>query len=280
MRQIGFISAMVLFSACSSASDDDKRILAEVGTDALTYGEVKTAIPYAVWQADSSNATNEYVKQWTMSRLLATEAERLGLHELSDVAERIRIHRDDVLIETLRDRALNSLTDEIRVTESEIEAYFETHKDQFTLRERHVRLRMLSAMSLDLATAARAELDNAGDWNQIVDRYAADKDASLASSETLRSLTSIDEVMPEFLMDISTISPRSISRIRQVGGQFVFIQLLETYPPGSVPDISWAKDRILDWLTIEKRRLALLSFEQNLLLKAQAEGTVRNPSSP
>ena len=125
MRQIGFISAMVLLSACSSASDDDERSLAEVETDALTYGEVKTAIPYAVWQADSSNATNEYVKQWTMSRLLATEAERLGLHELSDVAERIRIHRDDVLIETLRDRALNSLTDEIRVTESEIEAYFE-----------------------------------------------------------------------------------------------------------------------------------------------------------
>lgn len=280
MRKIFFILAMVLFSACSSSSDDDKRILAEVGSDALTYGEVKTAIPYAIWQADSSNATNEYVKQWTISRLLATEAERLGLHELSDVAERIRIHRDDVLIETLRDRALNSLTGEIRVTESEIEAYFQTHKDQFTLRERHVRLRVLSAISLDMATAARAELGGGGDWNQIVDRYAVDKDAALASSETLRSVSSFIEVMPEFLVAISIMSPQAISLIRPVDGQFVFIQLLESYPTGSVPDISWVKDRILEWLTIEKRRLALLSFEQNLLLKAQAEGTVRNPSSP
>lgn len=270
----------MLLSACSATTDADRRIMAEVGNDALTYTQVRDAIPYAIWQSDSVNATNEYVKQWTLTRLLATEAERLGLHELDEVAERIRIHRDDVLIETLRDRALLSMTDEIRVSEAEIDAYFEEHKNQFTLKERHVRIRHLSTVSLDLAVAAKADLERGGDWERIVDQYAADKAMALASSESLRPLSSLVTVTPLLQTAIATMSPNAISAIRGQDGRFHFVQLLETYPPGSVPDISWVKDRILEWLTIEKRRIALLSFEQQLLLQAQADGIVRNPSSP
>lgn len=280
MNHSGFLFALMLISSCSSSSDGENRILAEVGTDALTYQEVRDAIPYAIWQSDSVNAANDYVKQWTMTRLLATEAERLGLHELDEVAERIRIHRDDVLIETLRDRALNSLTDEIRVSEDEIEAYFEKHKEQFALKERHVRIRHMSTVSLDLAVAAKAGLERGGEWDQLVERYAADKPAALASAETLRPISSLVNLTPVLQGSIPSMALQSISSIRGQDGRFHFVQLLESYPAGSVPDISWAKGRILEWLTIEKRRIALLSFEQNLLLQAQADGTVRNPSSP
>lgn len=272
--------SMVLLSACSSATQGDRRIMAEVGDDALTYSQVREAIPYAIWQSDSLNATSEFVRQWTMTRLLAKEAERLGLHELDDVASRIRTHRDDVLIETLRDRALNSLTDEIRVSEAEIDAYFDQHKEQFVLVERHVRLRHLSTVSLDLAVAAKSELERGGDWDQIVERYAADKASALASPEVLRPISALVTITPLLQASIATMAPNTISSIRGQEGRFHFVQVLETYPPGSVPDISWVKGRILEWLTIEKRRLALLSFEQQLLLQAQADGIVRNPSSP
>jgi len=276
----GFFITLMLVSACSATTEGDRRIMAEVGDDVLTYSQVRDAIPYAIWQSDSLNATNEYVKQWTLTRLLATEAERLGLHELDEVADRIRTHRDDVLIETLRDRALNSLTDEIRVSEAEIDAYFEQHKEQFVLSERHVRIRHMSTVSLDLAVAAKSELERGGDWAQIVERYAADKASALASPETLHPITSLVAVTPLLQASIATMAPNTISSIRGQEGRFHFVQLLETYPPGSVPDISWVKDRILEWLTIEKRRIALLSFEQQLLLQAQADGIVRNPSSP
>ncbi|MEN9839352.1 MAG: hypothetical protein RL177_831 [Bacteroidota bacterium] len=280
MNRLGFIVSLMLVSACSATTEDDRRVMAEVGDDVLTYSQVRDAIPYAIWQSDSLNATNEYIKQWTLTRLLASEAERLGLHELDEVAERIRTHRDDVLIETLRDRALNSLTDEIHVSESEIEAYFEENKPQFVLSERHVRIRHISTVSLDLAVAAKAELSRGGDWAQIVERYASDKAMALASPETLLPMSALATDAPWLQASMASLSPNTISSIREDEGRFHFVQLLETYPPGSVPDISWVKDRILEWLTIEKRRIALLSFEQQLLLQAQADGIVRNPTSP
>jgi hypothetical protein len=215
-----------------------------------------------------------------MTRLLAMEAEKLGLHELDEVAERIRVHRDDVLIETLRDRALTSMGDEIHVSDAEIDAYFQEHKAQFAFTERHVRIRHLSATSLDFALAAKAELAQGMEWDGIVERYAADKPSALASPDVLRPISSLLSLTPTLQASMGTMRVNQISSIREYEGRFHFAQLLESYPPGSIPDISWVKDRILEWLTIEKRRLALLSFEQNLLLQAQADGTVRNPDSP
>lgn len=281
MRYPWIILAVIGLSSCASAPDESsKRILAEVGNDVLTVQDVRDAIPYVVWQADSVNATAEYVKRWTMTRLLTLEAEKLGLHELEDVARRIRSHRDDVLIETLRDRALTSMDDEIRVSDAEIEAYFEEHKAQFAFTERHVRIRHLSANTLDFALAAKAELDRGLAWEDIVERYAADKPSALASPDVLRPVSSLLSLTPTLQASMADMRVNQISSIREYEGRFHFAQLLESYPAGSIPDISWVKDRILEWLTIEKRRLALLSFEQNLLLQAQADGTVRNPDSP
>lgn len=281
MNRIHLLLPLIVFSSCASSSDPEAaRVLAEVGDAVLTVQDVRDAIPYVVWQADSVNATSEYVKRWTMTRLLALEAEKLGLHELQDVARRIRTHRDDVLIETLRDRALNSMQDEIRVSEAEIEAYFEEHKSQFAFTERHVRIRHLSANTLDFALAAKAELERGADWEGIVERYAADKPSASASPEVLRPVSTLLSLSPALQAAVASMRENQISSIREYEGRYHFAQLIESYPPGSIPDISWVKDRILEWLTIEKRRLALLSFEQNLLLQAQADGTVRNPDSP
>lgn len=281
MNRVHICLMVLVLSSCSSPSDKEAaRVLAEVGDAVLTVQDVRDAIPYVVWQADSVNAMSDYVKRWTMTRLMALEAEKLGLHELDDVARRIRTHRDDVLIETLRDRALNSMKDEIRVSDSEIDAYFSEHKAQFAFKERHVRIRHLSANSLDFALAAKSELDRGADWEDIVERYAADKPTALTSPDVLRPVSSLLALSPALQASMSTMRENQISDIREFEGRYHIAQLIESYPAGSIPDISWVKDRILEWLTIEKRRLALLSFEQNLLLQAQADGTVRNPDSP
>lgn len=275
------ITMCVILVACSTAEKNiPSTILAEVGTDVLTHRDVKAAIPYAVWQSDSLNATSEYVRQWTMTRVLAMQAEKLGLHELREVADRIRTHRDDVLIETLRDRAIQSMSDEIHVSDADVEAYYQEHSEQFALKERHVRIRHLTTVSQDMAIAAKSELQRGGDWIDIVNRYAADKPSALASSDVLRPVSSLVALSPFLQSTISSLKPEAISSIREFEGRFQFVQLLETHAPGTIPDVSWVKDRILEWLTIEKRRVALLSFEQSLLLQAQADGTVRNPTLP
>ena len=279
-RILILLTAGVLCSCVSASDQGAARVLAEVEDAVLTMQDVRDAIPYVVWQADSVNAASDYVKRWTMTRLMAMEAEKLGLHELDDVARRIRTHRDDVLIETLRDRVLNSMQDEIRVSDAEIAAYFEEHKAQFTFKERHVRIRHLSANSMDFAMAAKSELERGVDWEGIVERYAADKSAAMASPDVLRPVSSLMTLAPTLQAAMSTMREKQISAIREQDDRYHFAQLIESYPAGSIPDISWVKDRILEWLTIEKRRLALLSFEQTILLQAQADGTVRNTDFP
>ncbi len=281
MRQLIPIIIVSVMSGCGSVEDSlSSRILAEVGTSKLTYGEVRAAIPYAVWESDSLNATNDYVSRWALSKLLSKEAEKLGLHELKDVENRIRTQREDVLIETLRDRALQTLNDEITVSEAEVEAYFESNSNQFKLSERHVRIRHLSAQSLDFAVAAKRELQDGAPWTEVVQRYAFSKSEANASELTLRPLSTALSAVPVIQASLGSLPQGTISSIRESDGFFHFVQILESYPAGSIPDISWVKGRIFEWLTIEKRRKALLAFELNLMLKAQADGNVRIQTLP
>lgn len=250
-------------------------IIAQVGPHLLTHQQAIDAIPYAIWESDSVKALSDYATSWTIHKLMVKEATRLGLDRLDDVSRQIELNRDGILVETLRDRALNTLNDEMTVTEAEIQDYYDTYANQFRLTERHVRVRHITTARLDQAIAAKRDLQDGMKWEQVVAQYSNDAEFSLQSSNQIRPASSAVSAIPVMQSYIPLMSVGSISAVREFNGDYHFIQLVESYAPGSVPEITWLKERIFEWLIIEKRRRALLSYEQNLFLQAQSAGTVR-----
>jgi hypothetical protein len=271
---------MVLTGCFGERPVSPGQIIAQVGPDVLTHQEAVDAIPYAVWESDSVKALSDFANSWTIHKLMVKEATRLGLDRLDEVSRQIELNRDGILVETLRDRALNTLDDEMTVTEAEIQEYYDKYSNQFRLNERHVRVRHITTARLEQAIAAKRDLQDGMSWENVVAQYSNDTEFALQSSNQIRPVSSAISSTPVMQAYLSSLGVGAISAVREFNGDYHFIQLVESYAPGSVPEISWLKERIFEWLIIEKRRRALLAYEQNLLLQAQSAGTVRIQLNP
>jgi len=280
MMRLGLILCVVLTGCFGDRTMSPGRVIAQVGSDVLTHQQALDAIPYVVWESDSVKALSDYTTSWTIQKLMVKEATRLGLDRLENVSRQIELNRDGILVETLRDRALNTLVNEMTVTEAEIQDYYDTHANQFRLTERHLRVRHITTARLEQAIAAKRDLQDGMSWENVVAQYSNDSEFALQSSNQIRPASSAISSIPVMQAYLSSMSVGSISAVREFNGDYHFIQLVESYAPGSVPEISWLKERIFEWLIIEKRRRALLAYEQNLLLQAQSAGTVRIQLNP
>ncbi len=279
--RIGLILCLIVLAGCfGDRPMAPGRVIAQVGPDVLTHQEAVDAIPYAVWESDSVKALSDYANSWSIHKLMVKEATRLGLDRLVDVSRQIELTRDGILVETLRDRALNTLNNEMNVTEAEIQDYYDTYSNQFRLNERHVRVRHFTTAQLEQAIAAKRDLQDGMSWENVVAQYSNDTEFALQSSNQIRPVSSAITSTPVMQAYLSSLGVGAISAVREFNGDYHFIQLVESYAPGSVPEISWLKERIFEWLIIEKRRRALLAYEQNLLLQAQSAGTVRIQLNP
>lgn len=276
LRFAGILLLGVMAAACQrSTPDGGGRVLAEVGSTRLTLEMAREAIPYAVWESDSTMAIQRYVDSWVSRTLMSREADRLGLWQLEDVDRRLKRMRDDLLIEVLRERALNELSTEIEVTEDEIEAYYLQNQSQFELSERHVRVRHLMTETLEKAMAAKRDLASGLPWERVVAQYASDRDAALASDAELKPVSAqLLDVQP-MRAYLTGLPLNAASAVRQHEGLFHFVEITESYPAGSIPDIDWVKDRIFEWLLIDKKRRALQQFERSLFYEAESQGSLR-----
>jgi len=267
---------MVLLLACQHpATEPNQRLLAEVGQVRLTMEMAREAIPYVVWESDSATALNRYVESWVSRQLMAQEADRLGLQLLQDVDVRLKRVRDDVLIEVLRERAMNEISAEIQVTEEEILAYFEQNRSQFAFSERHIRERHLMSETLERSIAAKRDLESGMPWERVVAQYASDKDAAMASDAELKPAAAQLLHVPPMRAYLPSLAMNTSSGIRQYGDEFHFIIITESFDAGSTPDVGWVKDRIFEWLLIDKRRKALQQYERSLFYEAESKGSLR-----
>lgn len=275
-RSAGLILCIAGMAACQAATPSgESRILAEVGSAKLTLDMAREAIPYAVWESDSARAIQRYVDTWVSRRLMSQEADRLGLWQLEDVDVRLKRVRDDLLIEVLRERALNELTTETQVTEEEIEAYYQQNRTQFELTERHVRVRHLMTESLEKAVAAKRDLAAGLGWDKVVAQYASDRESALASDAELKPVSAQLLDVPPMRAYLSGLPVNVASAVRQYEGSFHFIEITESVPAGSIADIDWVKDRIFEWLLIDKKRRALQQYERSLFYEAESKGSLR-----
>jgi hypothetical protein len=267
---------MLLLLACQPlVTEHDQRLLAEVGPVKLTMEMARGEIPYVVWESDSVMALNRYVESWVSRQLMAQEADRLGLQQLQDVDARLKRVRDDVLIEVLRERAMNEISAELQVTEEEIRSYFEQNRSQFAFSERHIRVRHMMSESLEKSIAAKRDIESGMLWERVVAQYASDKDAALASDAELKPESAQLLHVPPMRAYFPILALNTSSGIRQFGDDFHFIIITESYQAGDTPDVSWVKDRIFEWLLIDKRRKALQQYERSLFYEAESKGSLR-----
>lgn len=270
-----FIVILVLCSfGCSKQSDQSNSApLVKIGDRVLYFEEIEQSIPAYLISTDSSSVVSNYVDQWIRSQVLYDEAIRLGLESNPVIKKRIDTAIRDILIAELRNQIqLNSISESI--SEQEVAQFYTNNREMFVLNERHVKVRHLFSLNNEEISAARIELAAGAPWEAIVSKYAIDPEYSLQTDNQLIAVSQAFSGYPTLKSYLGVIGLNEVSPITQESGYYHFIQIVEDRPEGDHPELPYVFDRIQEWLRLDRSRRAFKTYEQNLLVQAEANGEI------
>jgi hypothetical protein len=266
----------LLFSCKPVSTETTDEVIARVGDTRLYLSEALYQIPAILLEQDSLKALENFRNNWIRRELLHQEAIRLGLEKNPAVESKINASKKDILTQSLLDHMI-SQSREIQVTRQEAIAYYETHKDQFKLDEPHVRFRHLIAASMQDAENARQDLLRGHSWDDVVERYAVNKQDALRDATVFHPLSLSLQNAPPLDQFIRRMGINEISPIQRIGTRYQFVQLIERKSEGELPDLTWVLDQVEDWLLLDKKRRLVSSYEQQIIRRAQANKEIHLP---
>ena len=137
-NSIFFIISILLFS-CSSKKEENKTPVARVGDAYLFLENIGHIIPKGTPPKDSAIILKRYVEDWVHDRLLVQKAEDNLSEEQKDVEKQLEEYRNSLLTYEYEKELIRQHLNTV-VTKDEIEKYYETHKDDFQLKDNIIKV--------------------------------------------------------------------------------------------------------------------------------------------
>ena len=134
VRVILVLAVSLVLGGCEWLSHliHNEDIVAEVGKYQLTRRALEEAVPDGLSAEDSAAFVSEYILEWTKDKLFLEKAESLLSAEEKDVTAELEDYRTTLLKYRYQQHDITERLD-TAVQASEIEAYYEEHKDSFRL---------------------------------------------------------------------------------------------------------------------------------------------------
>ena len=127
-----YICLLALFlTACNLFFAKDEPV-AKVGERILTMKELSGYIPDYLDATDSALWADDYVNKWVQRELLLLKAEDNLKPELKDVAKELEEYRNSLLVYRYKNELVKAKMD-TTVTDSNIQEYFNEHRESFIL---------------------------------------------------------------------------------------------------------------------------------------------------
>ncbi|MDG5765901.1 peptidyl-prolyl cis-trans isomerase [Balneolales bacterium ANBcel1] len=274
LRFILILAIALFLASCEHhVRDAHDVLLAEVGNEVLTLGDIRNNVSPELFAQDSISAIQEYRNNWIRRQLKIREARRLGLHEQEAVEQRIRRAQETILVDAYNEAVFLDLKDS-PVTRSEAQTYYESNKEKFVLAERHVRFRHMMTNTLNEAQNARNALQRGQSWRNVTETYSVNPRQTYRHSTRFFAISDAARGYEPLNNFLQVIGVTEISPIRRIGDHFHFVQLMETRDAGEHPEMEWVINQITEWLEIDRKRKQLRALEENLFLQAQANNEI------
>lgn len=255
---IGFSCSQNEESGSTTAEKADGDVMVIVEGSALTVDEFKMDNPYD--QDTPKDFLLQNVTNWVETELLYQQAKKLNLDRRKDVQWELRQNERYILSSKLLEEVIR---DKIEVTDAEIEAYYEKHKDEFT---RNVEERETEGIYLEDEAAANEvyqELKSGVNWDEVFQQNDGHQFGYITvdwqmDEQIAETAFRLDE--GEFSKPIET----------NFGGYFI-VKITDVKEAGSVENFDLIKENLRQYLKREKYRTALDDYIQELKENSKIE---------
>lgn len=277
MNKLVFLLFAVAIAGCGDSATVEGDYAARVDTQVLTEAEVEEALNVLPVGLDSVTARQQIIEQWVQNRLLAEEARRQGLDELPEVERLIEESQRSVLVAALIDQFFERNAEE--ASDTELEAYFNSNRDQLALREPYLQIRLLSTRDESDAEEARSALQRGQStsfadslWTLTANEYSEDPEGAVALSTSYIPQSRLFGLDAQVEQIVRRLSPGGTSEVFESSGHYHVVQLVDRVVAGTPPELRWVRDELKQRLAIENRDAMLVRQIEQLKNEAEAQG--------
>jgi len=253
-----FFLSFILIAACGQ--DRDNKVLARVNHTKITAVDLEKEIDQLPFHSRaplmSGQGQERLLEEMIKRELLVQEAERRKLDLKPEIKARLEESRRSILLNAL---LTQEILDKVKVTESEVRAYFDKHREELETSEVH--LKQIFLKDPKEAEEIHARLLKKEGFEELARQYSADK-ISRAKGGDLGFLSRGQ--MPSQLERVAfSLKPQEISSIIKTPKGYHILKLVERKKTVSL-NYEEVKDRLQPYAQAEKQRERLEGWIKEL----------------
>lgn len=266
-----FLASFLILALLAGCSNEESRSaaagekpLARVQERKLFLSDFAKDIPRQLAAKDSEQFVTNYVQQWIMNELLVHQAESNLSSGQQDLEKEIEAYRKNLLVYRYETELVRQKLD-TAVSEEEIEQYYNTHQQNFILKDNIVKviyvkvgMTMPGAEKIKKWYASQEEKDRDNLKKfciQYADNFFIDDNTWLLLDDVMKEIP-LRDYNPELLLKTT----RHIEMNDSAYSYYLFIRDFKI--KNSPSPLSFEKDNIRQ-VIINKRKLALIEEMKN-----------------
>mgnify|MGYP006281785003 FL=1 len=253
-----FVLALI-YSGCGDdepepAVEPSPGDIVRVGDVVLTRGDLNNLLPANHNAEFNEREKIDYLTRWVDIELLYQEAMERGLKADPRVRERIQKLEKEFLADHL---LFLEMRERVRVTDREIEQYFEKHRPEYT---REYRVRHILLNSREKAEEVR-DMIGSRSFSYLANRYSVDPEAGRGGD--LGYLTK-GNMIPELEQAIFSLEPGQVSGIVKSRFGYHILRLEGSREALGTIHMEDVRGEIMNHLIMKKREQAYEEFLRHL----------------
>lgn len=269
-----FLVGSICFTACkgklnfSKQKGEDEKIIVKYGEHFLTDRDIRLILPKDYTPEDSTTLVNTYIEEWVKKKAIVDKAEE-NIDELTlkEIENKMVEYRQDLLINAYNNYLIEKNVKD-SVSEEEIFAYYEKHKDSFPLVREVLQFRAITVNKEDESQAERLfQSGRDEDFDEVMKMVLNSGNSFHDKDSIWYSPEYISAQFPELSQQdyLSQLMNRRRVKIPEEN-TVTMIRILNLKPKGSIAPYEFVKPTIKN-LLLNKRKLNLLSDLQTKLYK-------------
>jgi hypothetical protein len=233
--------------------------VARVGDQYLTQSELSDRLMTLQLGSDTAGARQQIIEQWVTDAVLYNEALRRDLPAEPGVRQTLEEQQRDVLVNELTARLYSG--EQVAISDADIQAYFERHREELRLREPFVHVLYLTTRSLAAANAVREGLPSPSranasqkDWDSLITEYAVDPAEARTLSARYYAEGQLFRNLPPLRAQLQRLRAGETAPIFEMGGLYHVLHVGDRVEAGSIPEPAWVEPEIRRRLELRARK--------------------------
>ena len=268
-KLLSIFTAASLLCACNVVSSiiHDDEVVARVGSEKLYLSEVTKFVPDFIAPEDSAALARQYINSWATQILYLQAAADSLSEEDVDVSAELEDYRRSLLRYRYEQHYIRQHLDTL-VTDEQLQAYYESHRDAFVLERPLLRVRFADVMAESPSQEAIISVLAQDDCSEVMQADTVLRSAAIRYSDLSASWTDAMVLAKEFGTDYLTmlghLKGNYITYEPEGRGDVMIAYVVDIEKYGVAP-LESCRDRIRDYILSGRKRDLINGLEQELL---------------